>query len=613
MRITAVHRLTPVGAVVTHTACGTSQEGFDAEWRQVVVFTVDGDAVNLCEMFDEADLDAALARFDEVTAAPPRLENAAIRVAERVRESFAIRDWDAISEIFADDFSLDDRRRTVNAGIRYGPDAEIEDLQAAADVGFTDVTWTVIATRGRCLTLARVQWSSPDQRSEAFHNEWLGIVEIDADDRFIAMVMLDLDDIDAAFQELDARYLAGEAAACAHTWSVITQGYAALNRHEVPPATSDWMTIDHRVRATFEAGDLAAYIGSVWDVAPDVKIYIETVHRLSNLGAVYTQAAYGTSQEGFDAEWRAIALVVDAQPKNRCEVFDETDLDVVLARFDELSQPVQRLENTASQVADRVWMYFPTRDWDAMAEMLADDSSNDDRRPIVGSGFRSGRDAQIDDARAIADMGITTVTSTAIATRGRRLVLRRTRFSGQDRQSEAALLNEILDLVEIDDDERIASVVMFDPDDIDAAFEELETRYLAGEAAAHTHTWSVINGACAAFNRREFPALAEDWVNIDHRRGAAFAPGDLSSYVRTVWDDAPDVRTHFEAVHRLSELGAVVTQVSHGTSQEGFDAERREVNVVTVEGDLISRSEIFDEADLDAALARFDELSKPTP
>jgi hypothetical protein len=33
--------------------------------------------------------------------------------------------------------------------------------------------------------------------------------------------------------------------------------------------------------------------------------------------------------------------------------------------------------------------------------------------------------------------------------------------------------------------------------------------------------------------------------------------------------------------------------------------------VLTVDGDLINRCEIFDEADIDAALARFDELSRP--
>ena len=35
---------------------------------------------------------------------------------------------------------------------------------------------------------------------------------------------------------------------------------------------------------------------------------------------------------------------------------------------------------------------------------------------------------------------------------------------------------------------------MFDLDDFDAAFEELDARYLAGEAAAHAQTWSLDRG-----------------------------------------------------------------------------------------------------------------------
>ena len=63
----------------------------------------------------------------------------------------------------------------------------------------------------------------------------------------------------------------------------------------------------------------------------------------------------------------------------------------------------------------------------------------------------------------------------------------------------------MLSIVEIDADERIRRVIVFDPDDIDAAFAELDARYLAGEAAAHAHTWSVIAGAYAALNRHEVP------------------------------------------------------------------------------------------------------------
>ena len=69
-----------------------------------------------------------------------------------------------------------------------------------------------------------------------------------------------------------------------------------------------------------------------------------------------------------------------------------------------------------------------------------------------------------------------------------------------------------------------ARPVVFDPDEIDAAFEELDARYLAGEAAAHAHTWAVVAQAYAAFNRGELPATTPDCVNIDHRRGIAVRP-----------------------------------------------------------------------------------------
>ena len=159
----------------------------------------------------------------------------------------------------------------------------------------------------------------------------------------------------------------------------------------------------------------------------------------------------------------------------------------------------------------------------------------------------------------------------------------------------------------------VAAAVTFDLDDFDAALAELDARYITGEAAAHAHTWSVIASCYAGFNRHELPATTPDWVSIDHRRGAAFAPGDMIAYIQAAWDDSPDTKIYIEAVHRLSQLGVVVTDAAHGTSQEGFDAEWREVHLLTVEGDLFSRAELFDEADLDAAIARFDQLSRPAP
>ena len=171
----------------------------------------------------------------------------------------------------------------------------------------------------------------------------------------------------------------------------------------------------------------------------------------------------------------------------------------------------------------------------------------------------------------------------------------------------------MLGIIEINADERMDAFVSFELDDFEAALEELDARYLAGEGAAHANTWSVIVGARAALIRHELPPTTPDWVNLDHRRGIAFSPGDFTAYVRVGWDQQQDMSTYIDAVHQLNDLGAVFTQVVTGTSQDGFDAEWRLVELMTVEGGLINRAEFFDETDLDAALAKFEQLSRPAP
>ena len=123
------------------------------------------------------------------------------------------------------------------SGVRQGRDAEIVNMQAVADLWITNMTSIVVATRGERLILTRAHYSGDDQGPGAFRSDILGVVEIDADERILARVGFDDDDIDAAFEELDARYLAGEAAAHAHTWSVIARAYSALNERELPATT----------------------------------------------------------------------------------------------------------------------------------------------------------------------------------------------------------------------------------------------------------------------------------------------------------------------------------------------------------------------------------------
>ena len=100
-----MHRLDNLGGVVTHVANETSQEGFHAEWRVVSVFTVEGDMINRCEVFDEAAIDDAIARFEELQPAGTAAGKRGKPSGGADQAYFTARDWDAMAEMLADDYS----------------------------------------------------------------------------------------------------------------------------------------------------------------------------------------------------------------------------------------------------------------------------------------------------------------------------------------------------------------------------------------------------------------------------------------------------------------------------------------------------------------------------
>ena len=453
----------------------------------------------------------------------------------------------------------------------HGRDAEVGELSGIAEIGIKRHSDTARGAAPRSQSLALL---GPRPTSDAFRIDARGRRDRcrRADG---GAIVFDADDIDAAIAELDARYLAGEAAAHAHTWTIVG-AYAAINRHEIPPTTPDCVNIDHRRETAFGPLDLTAYQKAGLELDQGIDIYVEKVHQLNDRGAVITYAAHENSPQGFDAEWRGVAVfTVSGDLVNRVEVFDEADLDAALTRFEELQPHAPRLENAASQVTERFQAHFAARDWAAMGEILADGFSSDDRRRVVGAGVRDGRQAEIADMAATADLGVTHATSTVLATRGGRLALMRGSFTNRD-QGPEPFLSEALGIVEIDGYERIVAFVTFDLDDFDAAIAELDARFLAGEAAAHAHTWSVITGCFAALSRHELPATTPDLIDIDHRRGTAFASGELLRYLRAGWELNQSTRAYVAEVHRLNDFGAVVTHAADLTSREGLEAEWRD-------------------------------------
>jgi hypothetical protein len=67
------------------------------------------------------------------------------------------------------------------------------------------------------------------------------------------------------------------------------------------------------------------------------------------------------------------------------------ELDSVHARFEEERPQAPQPGNAAGRVNERLLACVATRDWDAMAEIMADDVCSDDRRRMVNAGLGSGQ------------------------------------------------------------------------------------------------------------------------------------------------------------------------------------------------------------------------------
>ncbi len=382
------------------------------------------------------------------------------------------------------DGRLDDRRKGLHS-VLDGPARQNNFARSCSSshpaVG--EWRWSLSPSGDRRLALTRGVFRDTDDTDRPITVELLTVTEVSDDDLMHDTVIFDPDDIDAAFAELDARYLAGEAAAHAQTWSAVIRNAAAFNQREPLTTTPDWVNIDHRRATAFEPGDMTPYIHATWDVAPDINLYIEAAHRLNDLGAVFTQVLKGTSQEGFEAEWRdVILLTVDSEQLTRCEIFDEADLDAALARLDELSQPAPQLENAATRVFARMMDTFNRRDLDSFLALVTVDGRYEDRR----KGLRDEGPIRPDFARALFIEAAPSwqEETEPVAIRGPRLVLCRLMFRDHS-EVDRPIVVEALVLTEVTDDELTSRLVIFDPDDINGAMAELTARWIASGEVAH--------------------------------------------------------------------------------------------------------------------------------
>ena len=167
---------------------------------------------------------------------------------------------------------------------------------------------------------------------------------------------------------------------------------------------------------------------------------------------------------------------------------------------------------------------------------------------------------------------------------------------------------------EVDAEGRSFELVLFDPQDLAAAYAELDARFDAGEGAAHPAAVAWPRDFSAAFARRDWDAVAAIYspstVGHDHRLvswGTLDGRESFLQSMRQMVELAPDARMRTDHA-RTSSRGMLAACMWTGTREGGaFESPFVLVVELDAHGRAV-RSDFYDPHHVDRALARFEEI-----
>jgi ketosteroid isomerase-like protein len=172
---------------------------------------------------------------------------------------------------------------------------------------------------------------------------------------------------------------------------------------------------------------------------------------------------------------------------------------------------------------------------------------------------------------------------------------------------------EAIGLTEIDECGKLVAIMVWDVGDRAAAFAAAHARFVAGEAAVAGGVHLILKFNRAVV-RRDWEALratlAPDFVLDDHRPlglGALSREQHVES-MKALTDLAPDAHVETFQILAWNRHGWATVSAWRGTIPEGGPFENLFVTFIMTDDDRIAHFEVFDVADAERALARFDEL-----
>ncbi len=648
------------GLAARMTFFGTARDSGGAMENSVCALFLFGDdgRVSYSELFESEQTEEALARFVELTAgvplassAPPRSSvfNFAQQATERTAACWRARDWDGFAHAQAAGFRFEDRRSLSH--LVLDADAYVLFARALGDMASARIHVEYLATRGEYLCLTRHLFAVAEGDVGPSDLEYSYVVEADDHGRVVCLVAFDSKDLDAAYAELDRRFEAvanlaqrafDRAAACwrARDWESFASTMAANLRFEDRRSLS-LVVLDKDGFVTFsrETGDM-----------PSARLEVD---HLATRGEYLCLVAVHLSVAGGDVGPSDLDYLylyeVDEHGRTLFALtFDTKDLDVAYAELDRRFEDREGtavakdrrsaksefggesfagivkhtlvtadalssyFANAATRFNARLEQAWAVRDREAIAALHSQTRDVDDRRRLLRLRIEDDRiPAWVTAWLEIPDGRITV---TPIATRGEHLALAGVCLQGNFDEEGGDFAIDFFSVAETDRDGRNTAIVLFDPQDVDAAYAELVRRFDTGDGAA-------LNGFVGRWAdgiaRRDWEALIEmcspDLVEHDHRPLTSVGTTSgretfVLNNVRSWIDLAPD--TVFRCAHVRTSDRAMIVQFSWEGTRDGG---RYELPLLLVsehdDQGRCSRVDVYDPAtQFAAARTRFEEL-----
>ena len=292
---------------------------------------------------------------------PPnaRFTNAAVRAIEWFKERWFARDWDGVMAMASPAATLDDRRRLMR--LQLSGDDYVTHARLMFGTRFARWETDLLATRGDRLALFRVQWEGDTHGVEATA-EFLWILEVDDEGRRKAAVMLDVEDLEAAYAELEDRWVAGEGAPYADL-------VVGLRAFKMASEARDWDAVgrllpddftlrSHRrivgIPSTVDRSQYLATRGTLEDLELHGRMRIDHVMRIGPKAAADVMTWYGTLGGGEFEDQFVRVYDHDGRQGHHVEIYDVDQLDTALARYHELeTREDASFANAASRLFER--------------------------------------------------------------------------------------------------------------------------------------------------------------------------------------------------------------------------------------------------------------------